>query len=252
MANPQTENGYTKIANEIMDALAKIRIPGEARQVLDAIIRKTYGWDKKKDAIATSQFIALTGLKKGMIHRARKRLLYANLITVYKNNDSQVLSYSFQKDYTKWNRLYAKKTILKKVINCMQKSAQTVPNNEGHNIKKETIQKKEVLYVDFEKSTLTYWNSFCDKFPAISKVLKISESRRAKLKKRFSEGFDIETILKETLKSKFLLGENQRKWKISFDWLIENDKNCLKVLEGKYNDHTTEDDIRAQFGLKKE
>ena len=141
-ANPQTENGYTKIANEIMDALAKMRIPGEARQVLDVIIRKTYGWGKKKDAIATSQFMALTGLKKGMVHRARKRLLYANLITVYKNDDSQVLSYSFQKDYTKWDKLYAKKTILKKVTDCMQKSAQTVPIIVGDNINKETIQKK--------------------------------------------------------------------------------------------------------------
>jgi hypothetical protein len=27
MVNPQTENGYTRIANEILDALCKIRIP---------------------------------------------------------------------------------------------------------------------------------------------------------------------------------------------------------------------------------
>ena len=38
MANPQTENGYTKIANEIMEALAHIRIPGEAMQVLLVIL----------------------------------------------------------------------------------------------------------------------------------------------------------------------------------------------------------------------
>ena len=27
MANPQCENGYTRIANEILEALSKIRIP---------------------------------------------------------------------------------------------------------------------------------------------------------------------------------------------------------------------------------
>lgn len=48
MANPQCENGFTKIANELMEALAKIRIPGEARQVLDVIFRQTYGWNKKR------------------------------------------------------------------------------------------------------------------------------------------------------------------------------------------------------------
>jgi len=52
MANPQIENGYTRIANETMDALAKIRIPGQARQVLDFILRKTYGWNKKTDMIS--------------------------------------------------------------------------------------------------------------------------------------------------------------------------------------------------------
>ena len=45
MASPQTENGYVKIATELHDALCKTRISGEARQMLDVIIRKTYGYD---------------------------------------------------------------------------------------------------------------------------------------------------------------------------------------------------------------
>ena len=56
MASPQLKDGYVAIANEIMDALAHIRIPGEARQVLDVILRKTYGWKKKEDEISLSQF----------------------------------------------------------------------------------------------------------------------------------------------------------------------------------------------------
>jgi len=38
MASPQLENGYTRIANELMEALARIRIPGEARQVKESLI----------------------------------------------------------------------------------------------------------------------------------------------------------------------------------------------------------------------
>ena len=49
MVSPQWENGYTKIANEILESLARIRINGEARQVLDVIIRKTYGYGKKTE-----------------------------------------------------------------------------------------------------------------------------------------------------------------------------------------------------------
>ena len=61
MTTPQLENGYIKIATELYDALCGIRIPGEARQVFDVILRKTYGWNKKKDAIALSQFVEATG-----------------------------------------------------------------------------------------------------------------------------------------------------------------------------------------------
>ena|SRR3990167_529496 len=144
MAYPQKENGYTAIANEIMEALAKIRIPGEARQMLDVIIRKTYGYNKKFDMISTSQFMQLTGLKRFIIHRARKRLLLAKLITISKNDNSQILTYSFQKNYEKWIPLAKKLTVCKKVLDSMQKSAQTVSFFARDNMykrKKDNIQK---------------------------------------------------------------------------------------------------------------
>jgi hypothetical protein len=51
--SPQLENGYVKIANELWDALCRTRIPGECRQVLDAIIRS---WNKKADQISYTHF----------------------------------------------------------------------------------------------------------------------------------------------------------------------------------------------------
>ena len=86
MSNPQYEEGYTKLANEILEALCHLRINGEARQVLDAILRKTYGWNKKEDAISLSQFVLLTGLKKVTVCKAIYRLISMNLIT-QKGND---------------------------------------------------------------------------------------------------------------------------------------------------------------------
>ncbi|MBI5447822.1 MAG: replication protein [Gammaproteobacteria bacterium] len=64
MVTPQCEDGYTKIANELLEALARIRIPGETHQVLDTVLRKTYGYGKKEDAISLSQFVLATGLSK--------------------------------------------------------------------------------------------------------------------------------------------------------------------------------------------
>ena len=81
METPQLEDGYVRIANKIMEALARIRIPGESRQVLDAIIRKTYGWGKTKDKISLSQFVKMTGLKKVTVCKAISKLKQMNIIT---------------------------------------------------------------------------------------------------------------------------------------------------------------------------
>lgn len=105
MANPQKERGYVAIANEIMEALCKTRISGEARQILDTILRKTYGFNKKKDEISISQFCRSTNLKKPTVVRAINKLMRMNLIIVIKNGNRSTNIYSINKDYDAWEPL---------------------------------------------------------------------------------------------------------------------------------------------------
>ena len=105
MASPQIENGFTSVANEIMDALCKCHPGGSEGQILWAIIRKTYGWHKKKDAISISQLSELTGVSRRMVIYAVKNLEAKNMLTVERNHSdgfNTVNIISFQKDYTKW------------------------------------------------------------------------------------------------------------------------------------------------------
>ena len=96
MASPQVENGYIRIASEIMEALCRFRIPGECRQVLDCIIRKTYGYHKKEDWISNSQMVEMTGMKKQNVSRALAKLMTNNV--VIKSDDKLRLN----KDYKEW------------------------------------------------------------------------------------------------------------------------------------------------------
>lgn len=127
-----------------------------------------------------------------------------------------------------------------------------VCNVEENRIEESRVEKNRI-YVDFEKSTVASWNQFCLKFPILSKINEISDKRRTKLKKRFeSESFkNFEALLNAMAAQKFLLGENERGWKISFDWIIENDTNYLKVLENKYaqvtNKPKTDDGIPKEW-----
>jgi len=114
-----------------------------------------------------------------------------------------------------------------------QNSSETTAKDK---LSKDKIREDKISYVDFENSTLTYWNSFCDKNPTLSKIKEISTERRVKLKKRFENATfkDFEAILKASKNQPFLFGENDRKWKFTFDWLIENNTNYLKILENRY------------------
>lgn len=134
MKNPQTENGYTRIANELMEALARIRVSGEARQCLDVILRKTYGFNKKSDFISLSQFSLYTGLPRITCAKNVKKLILLNLVTVTQKGYRGINSYRFNKDYSSWRPLPKKVTVT-------QKGNLTVTQKGTH---KRNIQKKDI------------------------------------------------------------------------------------------------------------
>ena len=114
MANPQKENGFTSIANEILEALARLKIYSYERRLVDVIIRKTYGFIDKTgkhkiwDRISYSQFSNATGINVSHISRTIKRLeedkiILRNSIISRKTGDPYAVEYRLQKDYDKWN-----------------------------------------------------------------------------------------------------------------------------------------------------
>jgi phage replication O-like protein O len=143
MANPQIEDGHVDLANEIIEALAKIRISGEEMQCLWVIFRKTYGWHKKEDHIALSQFSEMTSLKKPAICRALSKLLSKKIIIIIKN-DNRITSYGFNKDFEQWQPLSKKITLSKKIKSSLKKdnASLSLLRHTKETTTKETIQKK--------------------------------------------------------------------------------------------------------------
>lgn len=109
-ASPQVENGYARIANEILEALCRHRIPGEQMQCVFVVIRKTYGFGKKEDAISLSQFAAMTGMKRPNVHRALSELVSKKILGVIKNDTRSTDKYSLNKDYLGWVPVIKKDT----------------------------------------------------------------------------------------------------------------------------------------------
>ena len=97
MAHPQLEDGYTEIANEILEALYRINLSPYESRVLWFIIRKTYGWHKKSDRIPLSQIAEGTEILIPHVSRALRSLISRQIITRIGNN-----RIGFQKDYAQW------------------------------------------------------------------------------------------------------------------------------------------------------
>ncbi len=49
MANPQTDNGFTSIANELYEAILKAPLTARQLKVVLLIIRYTYGFKRRKN-----------------------------------------------------------------------------------------------------------------------------------------------------------------------------------------------------------
>ena len=96
MAKPQCEDGYTRIANELLDAMCHLRLQQNQWIVLLAIARKTYGWNKKKDWITGTQIAHMTGLRRQRVYEALKALQSRRIIL----RDGRLTG--IQKDYTMW------------------------------------------------------------------------------------------------------------------------------------------------------
>lgn len=102
MANPQKENGYTAIANEIMDALMSYGIPNEKMRVLLCVLRMTYGFNRKEVEISNNKISKMTGLKRQNVVRAISWLESNKILSRILLDSKRVKSLKFNKHYDKW------------------------------------------------------------------------------------------------------------------------------------------------------
>lgn len=103
----------------------------------------------------------------------------------------------------------------------------------------ETKDRSRSEYEKFEKDLVEYWNRFVAGHPGLGAVIKISDTRRRHLKARYESAHykaEIKRAIDRIAGSPFLLGKAKPTWRVSFDFMIENDANYIKVMEGKYED----------------
>jgi len=103
---------------------------------------------------------------------------------------------------------------------------------ESGAIRKEGKEVKKVKEV--KDSLVELFNSTC---PSLSKVVTLSQTRKNKIQTRLKE-HPLEwwkSVFEKADGIKFENKKTGKDWRPTFDWLIENDNNAVKVIEGNYD-----------------
>jgi len=177
-----------KVATEIWDRLCGIRIPGQVRQVIDVVMRKTYGFNKKWDWIPLNQFCRFTGMPKNNVVRALRKA--ESMCLVLKKENGSGISYCFNKDYEQWRPLPKRGTgSPKRESRVPQKEKKRFPNR-GTSIDntKDTSSKDS----NVEKDKIPYLEIISDLNEVLgTKYRDKTEETRQGIRRWWKQGFRI-------------------------------------------------------------
>lgn len=233
MANPQVEDGFTRIANELYDKIIQFDFRKRQSKIVHCIIRYTYGFGKI-EAEMNQRFIALkTDLDLRDVSRTLTELVIMGVLAKRQQGDGYIIG--LIKNYDSW-KVLAKRQRGGKLPTDKGQNANTTVGKTPTHIKKtlkKTSKEKDPPTPQGGRPHSDYvnaWNFIARKF-GWSEVQKMTGQRTRWLKARIADpDFDWKKILQVATESK---GLHAQQW-FGFDFLIRNDTHYVRVLEGKY------------------
>lgn len=131
-----TDDGYTRLANELLEELIGANLTRNQAKVAFAVCRKTYGFNKKTDRIADSQLSQLTKLPRQKVNKAKNELIDMKVLI------KDGLAIGPNKNLSEWSIPECHRdsvTVTKKMTKSVTKKVTALSPKRGHT--KDTITK---------------------------------------------------------------------------------------------------------------
>lgn len=149
MASPQKENGYTSIANELLEQIYRRRFSASQLKILLLVIRFTYGFNRKTAALSNTFIASGTGMHEITVSKEVGTLLRDNVLKLHKKptfHSSRVIG--INKDYDSWqNHLeLAEELRVSKIFDRVSETGETELADtltKKENLTKTTIKKEK-------------------------------------------------------------------------------------------------------------
>ncbi len=244
------DDGYTRIANELLEAVMAADLTARQLKVVLAVIRKTYGFGKKFDRITNTQIAMMTGIHHTHVCKAKNEMIAMNIIV------TNGLSIGVNKVISEWN------FEVSQVSESLAKPANKTLANLANGYKptqlntKETIQKKEKkentqsscddrepVKPEKRKAARINYNEYLEAYNEIvgdrlPHAVEANADRQRKLKKLINslatqniDGFRAYVKAFMTAARPFHFGDNDRGWVATFDYLLQA-KVLTAIREG--------------------
>jgi hypothetical protein len=233
-----TEN-WTKFPNCILDNLEHYT-PQELK-VLAFMVRKNIGYKEPNKRFSVRYIRSKVGMSKPTVINALNGLLEKGSIIVIETADKGIRLFDINwvepevKDFDRSKSLTGSGQ--KSLPEQVKKIDQVL----------DTKQRKHTKKIDYS-SYLTQWNDLA-KSISIPTIRNITGNRRRHLEARIKQEQDFAGLFHKCLikihHSQFLQQDSSQSW-FGFDWLIKNDDNYVKVLEGKYDNRKKNECVTMQ------
>ena len=249
------DDGYTRIANELLEAVMAADLTARQLKVVLAVIRKTYGFGKKFDRITNTQIAMMTGIHHTHVCKAKNEMIAMSIIVtnghaigVNKvisewNFEVSQVSESLAKTANKtlaklanWykpTQLNTKETIQKK-----EKKETPLPPDGGDD-GSEKLTARTKVSIDYESFLAAYNTEVGERLPH---AVAVNEKRKRRLKKIIPqlktpnvEGFRAYVRAFVHQAKPFYFGDNNTGWTADFDFLLRDD-TLTGVREAKFAD----------------
>jgi phage replication O-like protein O len=111
-----TENGYTRIANKLLEAILAAGFSPVQMQTVFAIARMSYGWSRKDVTVSGPELAHRAGVEYSAWFRVGLRDLVAEgVLLVSRAGNSKPGTYRIQKGYGRWGRFASSEADLRRI-----------------------------------------------------------------------------------------------------------------------------------------
>ena len=148
MANPQKENGYTTIANELVEVLSKSNFSGTQLRIVLFLMRYTYGFNRKTAKLSNKFISEGTGIHSISVSREVKNLVEQNVLIEAEKptfNSARVLGVN--KNYDSWRN----RGELAKQLTGSKNTQLTVSESANRGVSEIVNQERKIYKENYKK-----------------------------------------------------------------------------------------------------